>query len=116
MANVVQLEVWHNEQLDSRGVPVGPSRGYKPGDQLVAVTSVELAVPTGIVATEVAQAVFDAASGSCRLAGWMVPIALRYRMSRRRPLLVGDVVVVSGVGYVVASSGWTQIDVRLSVA
>lgn len=116
MANIVQLEVCLNTQRDGRGVPAGPIRGYLPGDELVSVTSLELVAPDGVAHADIAQAVFDASSRSARLEGWMVPIALRWRMSRQRPLAVGDVVSVCGVGYAVTSAGWTQIEAPLSAA
>lgn len=110
MAITVNLEVWHNEQLDDRGRPAGPMRGHHHGDRLTQVLVLDLAAPEGITAIEVAQAVFQASCHEAEdLHGWMVPIALRYRVRRLRALAVGDVVAIDGVGYAVDSHGWSKI-------
>ena len=110
MAITLNLEVWHNEQLDERGCPVGPLRGYRSGDRVTRALAFDLAAPEGITAVEVAQAVFQASCHDAEdLHGWMVPIALRHQVRRLRALLVGDVVVIDGVGYAVDSHGWSKI-------
>lgn len=104
----ISATVFHNVAKDETGRP-DTFFGYKPGQPLVKVAEVTVEASGPDAALEQVFHLLNV--GDDPTFGTPDPQAVAYRAARNRSLSVGDVVVLDGAAFAVASCGYEQVTV-----
>lgn len=104
----ITIQVLHNAARDEHGRNLGMLNGYTSGDPLIHVA--DLQVPASRDYRQTLEHTYTVLNvGDDPDFGPVDSGALQYRARRNRSLSIGDVLVLDGVGFAVASDGFVKV-------